>query len=79
MMRARSYLNFIFLAISKKEKLKILSLEGITSTPENYKPAKCNLSFSQLFVTSPHLKLLLNSKQLLNVIIQYKISVLLTP
>ena len=78
-MRARSSLNFIFLAISKKEKFKILSLEGITSTPENYKPAKCNLSLSQLFVTSPHLKLLLNSKQLLNVIIQYKISVLLTP
>ena len=30
------------------------SLESITSTKTNYKPAKGSLSSSQLFVTSPH-------------------------
>ena len=53
-MRAYVFLGFIFLEIRKKEKFWILSLEGITSTKNNHKPVKGNLSSSQLFVTSLH-------------------------
>ena len=53
-MRAYIFLGFIFLEITRKEKFWILSLESITSTKNNHKPAKGSLSSSQLFVTSLH-------------------------
>ena len=50
----RAYSCFIFLEIRNKESFLIHSLESINSTIDNHKPARCSLSSSQLFVTSPH-------------------------
>ena len=52
MMTAYIFLGFIFLEIRKKEFFWIFSLERITSTKNNHKPAKGSLSSSQVFFTS---------------------------
>ena len=62
--RAYSSLSFIFLEIRNKEQFWILSLESITSTKNNHKPAKGSLSPTQLFATSPHLLCLLAMKEI---------------
>ena len=54
-MRAYSPLSFIFPERREKEQFSILSLQSITSTKNNNKPAKGSLASSRLFATSPHL------------------------
>ena len=54
-MRAYSPLTFIFLERRKKEQFSILSVQSITSTKNNNKPAKGSLASSQLFAICPHL------------------------
>ena len=61
-MKAHIFLNFIFLVMREKDELCV-SLKSVTSIKKTCKPAKGNLSSSQLFfVTSLHSKkLMLNS------------------